>query len=106
VDGAAIKTETALEHCRGVEEKPAEQQAIIDAIIVPETLAKNEDGVNRAHSIKNDRDNKIQLVGTDAQASLPYSKATDAPSPLLPRQKELDAFLESGLLRRDLRIWQ
>ena len=80
MDWAAIEAETALEQCRGVEQKPAEQQAIIDAIIVPEAFAKNENGVNRTHPIKDDSDNKIQLVGTDAQASLDYPKPLNTPS--------------------------
>ena len=81
MDGAAIKTETALEQRRGVEQKSAEQQEIIDAIIVPKTPAKNENRVNRTHPIKDDSDNKIQLVGTDAQASLAYPKPLNTPSP-------------------------
>jgi uncharacterized protein (DUF433 family) len=68
-----------------VEQKPPEQQAIINPVVVPESFAENEYRIDRAHPIKNDRDNKIQFVRTNAQASLDYSNPPNTPSLVLAR---------------------
>ena len=70
MDRTSVQRKPALKHRHRVKQKAPKQQAIIDAIVLPEAFAKQENRIERARPIKNDRDDEIEFVGADVQSTL------------------------------------